>query len=455
MARINTVARGPQVTTHEGGPAYPHINPRQQLERLVMANLLWEDQFYVDGKTVADQIEAAAQNVSFEVLAQIAIDARKQFHLRHVPLLLVDILTKRQPGQAHVVAGILERADEPAELLALHLQRRGLLNVNKAKTIPGAIRDGIELALQYKDRVFGEYGLAKYDRKDAVVKLRDVFRLVRPKPLNEAQAALWKRALAGELETPDTWEVGLSGGGDKRETFERLLKEQKLGYLALLRNLRNMEQAGVDRDLIREAILLRKGSARVLPFRYIAAARAAPSMEKWIDEALVASVGESKPLKGKTGVLVDVSASMDWKMSEKSDLKRIDAAAALASVINAEDLRVWSFSDRGIVSVPPRRGMAGVDAIIRSQPHGGTALGRAVADINDAAPDLDRLIVITDEQTADRVPAPKAKHAYMINVAAYQNGVGYGKPWTHIDGFSEAVLRFIREYENYDSDPQF
>jgi hypothetical protein len=66
----------------------------------------------------------------------------------------------------------------------------------------------------------------------------------------------------------------------------------------------------------------------------------------------------------------------------------------------------------------------------------------------------DRLIVITDEQSADRVPGPVAKHAYMINVASYQNGVGYGR-WTHIDGFSEAVLTFIREFEGYDSDPKF
>lgn len=452
MARINTAHRGPQVFTHEGGPAKA-LNPRQQLERLVMANLLWEDGFYVDGKTIASQIEEAAANVSFEVLAQIAVDARKQFHLRHVPLLLVDILTKRQPGNAHIVASVLERGDEAAELIALNLTRRGILNANKAKTLPAAIKDGIELALQYKDRVFGEYGLAKYDRKDAAVKLKDVFRLVRPKPMNADQADLWKRAIAGELDTPDTWEVGLSGGGDKKQVFETLLRENKLGYLALLRNLRNMEQAGVDRDLIKNAILMRKGSARVLPFRYIAAARAAPSFESWIDEALVASVGESRPLKGKTGVLVDVSGSMDWAMSGKSELTRIDAASALASVINAEDLRVFTFSN-ALVEVPPRRGMAGVEVIKRSQTHGGTALGLAVTGLNEKVPELDRLIVITDEQSEDRVPDPKAKHAYMINVASDKNGVGYGR-WVHIDGFSEAVLRFIREYEGYDSDPQF
>lgn len=142
-------------------------------------------------------------------------------------------------------------------------------------------------------------------------------------------------------------------------------------------------------------------------------------------------------------MLVDVSGSMDTQLSARSDLKRIDAAAALASVVHG-DLRVFSFSDR-LVEVPPRRGMAGVDAVIRSQPHGSTYLGQAVTMLNREP--HDRLIVITDEQSHDRVSDPAAKLAYMINVASAKNGVGYGK-WTHIDGFSESVIRYIHESEN-------
>jgi 60 kDa SS-A/Ro ribonucleoprotein len=81
-----------------------------------------------------------------------------------------------------------------------------------------------------------------------------------------------------------------------------------------------------------------------------------------------------------------------------------------------------------------------VDAILRSQQHGGTMLGDAVRTVSGIM--ADRLIVITDEQSHDRVPDPAHKYAYMINVASYQNGVGYGK-WTHIDGFSEGILRYI------------
>jgi len=101
-----------------------------------------------------------------------------------------------------------------------------------------------------------------------------------------------------------------------------------------------------------------------------------------------------------------------------------------------------------VVEVPPRRGMAGVDAILRSQPSNGTLLGKAMRKINTIA--HDRLIVITDEQSQDPVPDPVSGKAYMINVASAKNGVGYG-PWTHIDGFSENVLNYIREHEAFES----
>src|SRR5947207_2879649 len=123
---------------------------------------------------------------------------------------------------------------------------------------------------------FDEYQLAKYDRAGAI-RLRDVLFLAHAKPKDEAQAALWKRLIAGELATPDTWEVALSAsqGEGKREAWERLLRENKLGALALLRNLRNFREAGVDGDLVASALASMK-TARVLPFRFIAAARYAP-----------------------------------------------------------------------------------------------------------------------------------------------------------------------------------
>lgn len=428
--RTNTQARN-QNFTHEGAYAAPRISVEQQLRRSVLSCLLWEREFYEDGVSIADRIVDCASKVRPEILAALAIEAREVFNLRHVPLLLLDVLSKTGPElTAATVSRVLQRADEPAELMSIYWR-------NGRKTIPRQMRIGIARALTK----FDAYQFAKYDR-DGTIKLRDVLRIARPKPINEEQSALWRQVKDRSLKAPDTWEVALSAGDNKKEVFERLLREGKLGYFALLRNLRNMVQAGVDSTLVNNAIIARKnGAHRVLPFRYVAAARAAPQFEPAIDKALCAAITELPIYSGRTFILVDVSGSMEWAISAKSDMTRMDAAAALGAIIPG-DVQLFTFSD-SLMEVPARRGMAGVDVIINSQAHRGTHLGLAVAEINKMP--HDRLIVITDEQSHDTVPH-SAQHGYMINVGSYQNGVGYG-PWVHIDGFSEGVLRFIHETE--------
>ena len=442
--RLNS-RREPSAATHEGAPA-KIIGPEQRLRRSVLSCLLWEDEFYEDGESIADRIVAAAEAVPPAVLAQVAREARQQYNLRHAPLLLLTVLAKTGSGNSFVsetIADTISRADELSEFLALYWR-------NGKTPLAAQVKKGLARAF----RKFDAYQFAKYDR-GGPIKLRDVLFMVHAKP-GEGQAETFRALAERELESPDTWEVALSGGADKKDTFERLIREDKLGYLALLRNLRNMAEAGCDMGLVRDAIIARKGARRVLPFRYVAAARACPQMEPALDEALSEAIAEMPPLEGKTLVVVDVSTSMDSALSRKSDMTRMDAAAALASIIHG-DLRMFSFSAGGrrywgerwdgqpvLVEVPPRRGMAGVAAIVTSQQRAGTLLGQAVKEAN-AIPH-DRLIVITDEQSQDRVPDPVAKLAYMINVASNQNGVGYGR-WTHIDGFSEQVLRFIVEYE--------
>lgn len=430
MARLNTPAVATE-TTHEGAPAFPHAKPLQRLRRSVLSCLLWEREFYEDGQSIASRVCEAAEAVAPAELMSLAIEARTKFNLRHVPLLLLDVLSRTGPElTAEAVGRVVQRADEMAELLAVHWR-------DGRKPVPRQMRKGIAAAFAK----FDEHQLAKYDR-DGAIKLRDVLRIARPKPSSPEQSALWKRVKDRTLATPDTWEVALSAGADKRETFERLLREGNLGYLALLRNLRNMAQAQVDPGLVRDAILARRnGAHKVLPFRFVAAARAAPQYERELDAVLCATVDEMNVIHGETIVLVDVSGSMEERLSQKSDLRRFDAAAALAAIFPGS-VRVFSFSEN-LVEVPPRRGMAGVDAILNSQAWGGTYLGTAVAKINGLP--HDRLIVITDEQSHDPVPAP-ARRGYMINVASARNGVGYG-PWVHIDGFSEQVLNFIAETE--------
>lgn len=440
MARMNRSSSGTGATTFEGAPAVVPRTTLAALRRSVCSCLLWEDEFYEDGQKIADRIVDLASKCDPQDVANLAIEAREQMNLRHVSLLLVRTLFGRKEvfkGARAAVSRVIQRADEMGELLAIYWGGK-----SSDTPVPRAMLRGIADAF----RKFDEYQLAKYDRDDGI-KLRDVLRLARPKPETQEQRELWGRVKNRELKTPDTWEVGLSTGGDKKETFERLLREGNLGYLALLRNLRKMTEVGVEDKLIRDSIRARKGARRVLPFRYIAAERHAPAYSTELDAALVASITEETKLPGLTVVVVDVSYSMHERLSGKSDMNRIDAASGLAAVIPAESLRVFSFSSY-TKEVPARRGLAGVDAVKDSQPHQSTMLGQALRDVKAAVPKCDRLIVITDEQSHDSVGAGHAPAGrnYMINVASAQNGVGFGD-WVRINGFSEGVIKFIRENE--------
>jgi hypothetical protein len=424
--------------THEGAPAR-FANSEQQLRRAVMACLLWEDQFYESGETIADRIKTLVKANKPEVVARVAREARTDFKLRHAPL-LVTREAARHDTHKHIVADTLEeiiqRPDELAEFLAIYW-REG--KITKKTPISSQIKKGLARAFTK----FDEYSLAKYDREGAI-RLRDVLFLCHAKPKDMEQAALWKRLVDGEMKTPDTWEVGLSAGKDKKAVFGSLLSEGKLGALALLRNLRNMQQAGVSEDLIREG-LKKMRVERVLPFRFISAAKYAPRLEPELEQAMFKCLEGAEKLPGKTVLLVDTSGSMDWdKVSSKSELTRREAAAALAMLARevCEDVQVYAF-ENNIHALRPRRGFALRDEIMKA-PTGGTNMGAAVKYVN-AKEKYDRLIVFTDEQSHDAVPAPNGK-GYIINVASYKNGVGYG-PWTHIDGFSESTIRYIQEYE--------
>jgi len=433
MARLNLLKLS-ELRTHEGARARV-ISPELQLRRSVLACLLWENQFYEEGVEIAGRIAELVPTVAAEKVAALAIEGREVMKLRHAPLLLVREMARHKSHRALVsetLARVIQRADELAEFVAIYWK-------DGRVPLSGQVKKGLAAAFPK----FDEYQLAKYDR-GGPIKLRDVLFLCHAKPRDEAQAGVWKKLISGTLTTPDTWEVALSSGADKQEAWERLLREQKLGALALLRNLRNMREAGVDEPLVLAA-LGSMSTARVLPFRFLAAARYAPQWEEALEQAMLKSVAASEKLPGKTIMLVDVSGSMTAPLSRRSEMLRTDAAYGLAVLLReiAEKVAVYSFSDN-LVEVPARRGFALRDAIDASQRHNGTYLGKAIEELNRKEK-YDRLIVITDEQAHDRVAEPNRK-GYAINVASYKNGVGYGK-WTHIDGWSEAVIEYIRALE--------
>lgn len=431
--------------THEGAPA-KIIDAEAQLRRTIMACLLWEKTFYEDGQSVADRIKSLVPLVNPNVVAEMAIHARSEQRLRHVPLLLCRELARSGKLKADTLFQVIQRADELTEFMAIYWQD-GKCPLSKQ----------VKLGLAKAFTKFDAYQLAKYDR-DGSVKLRDALFLCHAKPKHDKQAQDWKQLVNGTLAAPDTWEVGLSGGGDKKETFTRLLNENNLGYMALLRNLRNMKEVGVDENLVFEHLVGDAYKSKALPFRYIAAANVVPQWERPIDQAMQRAMEGLPKLKGKTVLVLDHSYSMKSRLSEKSDLERADAAAGLAILLSgvAENLECWSFSMEPssnwsntrncklVAPVAPRYGMAMKDAYFNSMGDwGGTQLGSALRAIDNGQ--YDRIIVLTDEQSADKVPDPKGK-GYMVNIATYKNGVGYHK-WTHIDGWSESIVRFIVELE--------
>jgi hypothetical protein len=433
MASINVKSKTKEFT-HEGAPSIS-VNAKEQLARTIMSCMLWEDNFYEDGISVAERIADLIPKVKAKEVYQIAVDARNKSKLRHVPLLIARIMASIKGHKALVgklLSEIIQRPDELTEFLAIYWKE-------KRQPLSGQVKKGLATAF----KKFNEYSLAKYNR-DATIKLRDVLFLSHPKPDNQIQQDMWNRLIKGELKTPDTWEVELSAKGNNKESWERLLSEKKLGGLALIRNLRNMVEQKVLPGLIKASFSEMK-TDKILPFRFIAAARYAPDFEPELEKVMYRCVSEKDKLPGKTILLIDVSGSMDAVLSEKSEMSRNDAAYGVGILARelCEDVQIFSFSS-GIVKIPARRGFALRDAINTSQSHSVTYCGSAVTYIDENC-EYDRIIIITDEQSHDPIPNPKGK-GYIINVASYKNGIGYG-PWTHINGWSESIFDFIIENE--------
>ena len=207
-----------------------------------------------------------------------------------------------------------------------------------------------------------------------------------------------------------------------------------------------MTQAGVDIALIRECIRT-MNVERILPFRFISAARYAPTLEPELEQAMFKCLASVERLPGSTVLCVDTSGSMSSTVSEKSEISRRDAACALAILLReiCENCQVVAFgSTAGLV--PPRRGFGLNDAIGNGKFGHGTDIAAAIT-VAQAINPLDRLIVLTDEQSATRVGNPlKHVKGYMVNVASYKNGIGYGD-WVHLDGWSEAIVDYIQQFE--------
>jgi 60 kDa SS-A/Ro ribonucleoprotein len=441
------------VATLTGQTASP-VNAKEQLKRSVMSCLLWENQFYEDGVDIATRVAELCKVVKAEDIAEIAIEARHKMHLRHMPLYLLVQAARNKKLSAKTVTDVITRADELAELVAIYW---------KDGKVP--LSHAIKKGLADSFHKFNEYGFAKYNR-DADVKLRDVMFLAHPKPRTEEQKALFSRIASDTLATPETWEVLMSGKGNTKENWEKLLDENKLYAMALLRNLRNMTQAKVDQEKIANA-LNNADYSRVLPFRFLSAAKAVPQIEDKVELGLKLCLAGKPKLPGTTILVIDVSGSMyNSSVSVKSGMSRADVACSLGMLVRelAENPIIFATagSDARYVHatslVPPRRFFALRDAIYSMcKPLGGGGIFlKQVMDYiaKEVGHQPDRVIIITDEEDCDggnpeRSPNKAiafGKQNYIINVASGQYGIAYQK-FTHINGWSDAVIDYIIESE--------
>jgi hypothetical protein len=189
--------------TYEGGQARK-ITPLQELTRSTLACMLWENTFYEDGISIADRISNLSHKVSSDDLSKLAIKARSDYKLRHIPMLLARNLVnhpnvKDRSLISFTIENIIQRSDEISEFLSLYWK--------DGKTpIAAQVKKGLAQAFTK----FDEYQLAKYDR-DKDIKLRDVLFMTHAKPKDQAQELLWKRLVNNELATPDTWEASMGG----------------------------------------------------------------------------------------------------------------------------------------------------------------------------------------------------------------------------------------------------
>jgi len=453
MAKLNKSVKLDPVFTHEGAKS-SHINPYQSLRRSVCSCMLWESEFYEDGETIASRIASLIPKVPADKVAALAIEAREKFKLRHVPLLLVRELARIGYKETAVtLARIIQRPDELTEFLALYWK-------DGKCPLSAQVKKGLAQAFTK----FNAYSLAKYNRAEAI-KLRDVLFLSHAKPVNVEQEVLWKSLIDGTLKPPDTWEVALSSGKDKKLTWERLLSENKLGGLALLRNLRNMKSAGVGEQIIKTSLATMRTDC-ILPFRFIVAAKHNAWAEEFIELPMLECLIRSPKLYGKTVMIVDVSGSMYGRnVSRYSEIDRANVACSLTILIRELCENPVFYATAGndfsrvhaTQQVPARHGFALADAVYslcKPLGGGGIFLKQVMDYVYHKEGNVDRVIVITDEQdcgigSEDSPSKARAigKYNYIINVASAKNGIGYGA-WHHIDGFSEAVIDYIREFEN-------
>lgn len=439
-----------------------------ELERAVLSAFLFENSFYERGDDLVDRIALLVPKVGLDFLAKLAIRARNEMHNRHMPLLLAVEACKHYSGTralGDLIYNVINRPDEGAELISLFRTRNP-----GVKCVPNQMKIGIGRAL----KKFSSYSLSKWKTEKGALSLQDVIFLTHANPKNikygkifanlvndtyfpeATKASGFEVIKENQLQDtspvkviPDTWETNLSAGEDPKETFMRLLNENKLGEMAFIRNLRLMQQHGVPLEFIKEKMAAKKIN-RILPFRFITAAIHNPALNAELEEWMFRGIQNMPKFNEPTAVVIDSSGSMDKPISSNSEVTRQIAACALGIMLKelCDNSKIYGFSTDTFQVPNNRRGFSIIDSIKNNVTPASTDLALAIRTVYSTFPEVERIIVITDEQSRTRpIYRNNVKH-YIINVGSYTVGLQERQNVTTINGWGSEVLNYIRCLEN-------
>ena len=356
---FNSFLRGKRVYNYQGAEAYT-LTPEMELYSAVVTASL-SNLFYEKQDDRVERISTLVGKVAPEFVAQLAVYTRNVMNLRSIPLLLVVELAKVHSGDnlvSRTVAKVVNRADEIMELLMCYQWRNA--NYRGAKKLAG-LSSQIKKGLQIAFNQFDEYQFAKYNRSNLEVKLRDALFIIHPKAKDEKQQAIFDKIANDNLDVPYTWEVELSALGQnkfaneqmKRQAFankwEELIYSEKVGYMALMRNLRNMLETQVSHNGIstvcnRLADPAQVAKSKQLPFRYLSAYReiekinslSTSTVMNALENAVMASARNIEGFDKNTRVLIasDVSGSMYSPISVNSTIMLYDVGLLLSMIFH-------------------------------------------------------------------------------------------------------------------------
>lgn len=476
MARFNsrsTVAE-PDTVNLAGGLAHQQ-SPKLELVSLLLTSFA-EDSFYRSAGESLDRLRELVDAIpDKKFVAKAAFYARDKFGMRsisHAAACEIARSVKGEEWTKKFFDRIVIRPDDMTEILALYMNKYAKEGTNKRKrAIPNCIKNGFSIALSR----LSDYQIAKYRGDGKSVSLIDVVNLVHPKSTPAIDALM-----TGKLKPAETWETKLTQAGQeaigendeereeskaelKKAAWKSLLKEKKLGYFALLRNLRNILEQAPDMveeacsQLVNESVIQK---SRVLPFRFQTAMTqfreieglGAKKIRSAINSALDLSLQNVPVLPGSTLVALDGSGSMQGRPIEIGSLF---AAVIAKSQVDA-DLIVFS-NNAKYVSVEPKDTTLTIsDFLQKNCKFGGTNFHSI---FQTARKEYDRVIILSDMQAWMGINTPKEAHKefrkkYGCDPSIYSfdlNGKGtmqFPEPKIYaLAGFSEKIFDVMKLLE--------